>query len=376
MFRLNLFMPWAIVPVVIVLQFTACEMPVEPPDIPLPPPTAAPDSPAGILPTVQLPTPDVSILPTPTPDIPLTVAPVPADLPRYDRKEWRHWVDQDKDCQDARQEVLIAESEIPVTFKSPKGCKVAAGRWTGPYTGKVVTDPAKLDVDHVVPLANAHRSGGWSWSYDRKRAYANDLRYPGHLTAAAAAANRGKGARGPEDWRPPDKGYWCVYALDWIAIKSRWGLTATPREYDALGKMLATCARPATGLSPESGRPFLVGNAGEAGPMPFLNDHPAGPTEIAATSIPKSRCRHSTERPAARSKTRTAWTGTAMARPVTGCVRPARRQVGRRAGNPASTGENGPIPTPDLHKIFLSQPFMGRLRRRDAATTRRFRRAD
>ena len=46
----------------------------------------------------------------PTPTLVITVAPIPADIPDYDRDDWKHWVDEDGDCQDARQEVLITES--------------------------------------------------------------------------------------------------------------------------------------------------------------------------------------------------------------------------------------------------------------------------
>jgi hypothetical protein len=52
-------------------------------------------------------------------------------LPEYDRGQWKHWVDADGDCQKARDEVLIAESTIPVMFKAGATCKVIAGRWLG-----------------------------------------------------------------------------------------------------------------------------------------------------------------------------------------------------------------------------------------------------
>ena len=198
------------------------------------------------------PFPTVAATPDPTATVPATmvpmgpqlsiaVAPVISDLPKYDRGEWRHWADEDRDCQDARQEVLIAESETPVKYTNDDRCRVASGSWEGPFTGEFFIDPGSLDVDHMVPLANAHRSGGWAWSEDKKREYANDLTYEGHLIAVQASANRAKGSKGPDDWKPPDLTYWCQYAIDWITIKNAWELTATESEADALSDMLNTC---------------------------------------------------------------------------------------------------------------------------------------
>ena len=121
---------------------------------------------------------------------------------------------------------------------------VESGRWWDPYTGAVLTDPGDLDVDHLVPLANAHRSGGWAWSEERKRLFANDLGYGAHLIAVTASANRAKGARGPEEWRPPDQSYWCEYATAWSRVKRAWDLTVTHVEAMALREMLKTCDGP------------------------------------------------------------------------------------------------------------------------------------
>ena len=98
----------------------------------------------------------------------IVVAPVPDAIPDYDRGEWRHWTDEDGDCQDARQEALVAESVSPVVYTSSDRCRVASGAWVGPYTGERFTEPGRLDVDHMVPLGNAHRSGGWAWSPEQK----------------------------------------------------------------------------------------------------------------------------------------------------------------------------------------------------------------
>ena len=55
--------------------------------------------------------------------------------PAYERKAWKHWVDKDKDCQNVRHEVLVAESTAPVGFKTSKGCRVVSGSWNDPYSG-------------------------------------------------------------------------------------------------------------------------------------------------------------------------------------------------------------------------------------------------
>ena len=174
----------------------------------------------------------------------IIVAPVPAEVAEYSRSHWRHWTDEDGDCQDARQEVLISESLVEVSFESERECRVATGRWYGAFSGAYVDEPGDLDIDHLVPLKNAHDSGGWAWSPDKKREYANYLGDPDHLIAVTSGANRSKGAKGPEEWRPPDEGYWCRYATDWTEVKMEWGLTMTQRETEAIIEMLDTCEEP------------------------------------------------------------------------------------------------------------------------------------
>ena len=176
----------------------------------------------------------------------IQVADVPPNLPKYERGDWRHWVDDDGDCQDARQETLIAEAQGAVRYERADECRVASGDWAGAYTGERFTDPGDLDIDHMVPLANAHRSGAWQWDRARKREYANYLERGNHLIAVKAAANRSKSDKGPEDWQPPRSEYHCQYAADWVDIKRRWGLTATPQEASALRDMLAGCDTPIT----------------------------------------------------------------------------------------------------------------------------------
>lgn len=152
----------------------------------------------------------------------------------YDRSEWGRWSDEDNDCQDTRQEVLIAESVEPPVL-DPKGCAVVSGKWVDPYTGKTYTDPSDLDVDHMVPLKAAHDAGAYAWPLDKKKTYFNDVYHPQHLIAVGASANRSKGARGPSEWLPDVESYRCQYIKDWVTVKERWGLKV---DYEAMTGLL------------------------------------------------------------------------------------------------------------------------------------------
>ena len=244
-------------------------------------------------PTEQVSAPTVVEPPTPPTPVAstrlvVTVAIPALGRPTYDRDDWRHWVDADGDCQDARQEVLTEEGLSPVVFRTSQSCQVASGQWYGSFTGTTVTDPSELDVDHMVPLANAHESGAWAWTSLRKMEYANYLTYDGHLIAVTASANRSKGARGPEEWRPPNQAYWCQYATDWTTIKNEWDLTATSAEATALQEMLSTCTEPVTliveqgevGVTPTADPPIVQGEV-DATPTPMPQEGPTAQDALA-----------------------------------------------------------------------------------------------
>ncbi len=171
----------------------------------------------------------------------LEIKEVTTSIPAYDRDDWSHWSDDDGNCQNIRHEVLQDETFEVVTFTSSSNCYVATGKWYGVYTGTYYYSASDLDVDHFVPLKNAHDSGGYQWSLSKKKEYANYLEDSDHLVAVQSGANRSKGARGPEKWTPANTEYWCQYAYDWIRIKNTWGLSATQEEWDALRFLIATC---------------------------------------------------------------------------------------------------------------------------------------
>jgi hypothetical protein len=160
----------------------------------------------------------------------------------YSRKRFPHWSEADKfgwdapnsSC-DSRAAALIRDGK---DVKVQGSCKVVSGQWLDPYTGQTYTKPTDLDIDHVVPLANAWRSGASSWDDKQRERYAND---PDVLLSVEDNANQAKGDKGPEAWKPPNEGEWCDYAKRWTAIKTKYGLSVNEQEKAALQQMLGTC---------------------------------------------------------------------------------------------------------------------------------------
>ena len=194
--------------------------------------------------------PSSSTAPTPTPDTPqpAPVTPTPSPAVPYDRDLYGSWIDADGDCQNTRQEVLIAESLIPVRFDS-RGCRVVSGRWLDPFTAQTFTNPSDLDIDHFIPLAEAHRSGADRWPPELRRQFANDLSWPGGLIAVSASANRSKGARDPAGWMPPNESFHCEYVKNWIITKAYWGLSMDDAEKRTVYSILGQCGSTARGLA-------------------------------------------------------------------------------------------------------------------------------
>ncbi len=159
---------------------------------------------------------------------------------KYNRKNWKHWIDADKDCQNTRMEVLIRDSLIPVKFKSNRKCRVVTGKWICYYTGKTFYKANDLDIDHVVPLKEAYISGGSEWQRKKKSDYANDLSDPHHLLAVSKYANRRKGAKDPSKWMPPKN--ICSYINIWKKIKKKYDLDIDIEEKKAIQKYSKNCS--------------------------------------------------------------------------------------------------------------------------------------
>ncbi|MFG2370500.1 HNH endonuclease family protein [Streptomyces sp. NPDC048504] len=157
----------------------------------------------------------------------------------YERSKFRHWIDADRDGCNTRQETL--KSEALIAPQQGPNCALTGGRWYSPYDDKYFDDARALDIDHLVPLAEAWDSGASGWTAQERQAYANDLDDPRALIAVSAASNRSKSDQDPSTWQPPALGYRCQYVTDWVADKTRWGLTVDPAEHAALSEALSSC---------------------------------------------------------------------------------------------------------------------------------------
>ncbi|MEQ5808931.1 HNH endonuclease [Alteromonas sp. NFXS44] len=159
----------------------------------------------------------------------------------YDRNDWPHWIDEDKDCQNTRHELLIATSKTRVTFKTDKGCLVISGSWYDPYSGRVIVDASALDLDHIVPLRFAHGHGGNVWTREKRQAFANDY---DNLVFVDASLNRQKGAKGPDEWLPPNHRYRCTYIDSFMTVIEKYKLHLVPSETRIINKMQSACSKP------------------------------------------------------------------------------------------------------------------------------------
>jgi len=155
----------------------------------------------------------------------------------YSRDRFPHWRPEGTGSCNVRDAVLRRDAQ---EVRVENSCNVVGGTWYSVYDGLVLNDPARVDIDHMVPLANAWRSGASGWDDTRRGDFANDLTRP-ELIAVSATSNRAKGDQDPAQWRPKNREYWCEYASSWIAVKHYWRLTVTSAEKSALSEMLGTC---------------------------------------------------------------------------------------------------------------------------------------
>ena len=159
------------------------------------------------------------------------------DRGRYTRSDWIHWDDKDNDCQNLRAELLIFTSSTQVIFRSDKNCVIDSGSWSGSYSNKRYYYASDLDIDHVIPLEYAHKTGGADWLKARKRQFANDLR---NLVVVSSEENRRKGSKGPSGYLPLDA-FQCTYAAKWLEVSEAYSLKVTEPDRSVIFRIIKGC---------------------------------------------------------------------------------------------------------------------------------------
>jgi hypothetical protein len=136
----------------------------------------------------------------------LTVAP-PGPMDGYSRDRFPHWSDQGDNC--STREVVLKRDGENVTVGDD--CYPTSGRWHSVFDKQWLDQPRDASIDHMVPLANAWRSGAADWTDADREVFANDLER-GQLIAVSISSNTSKGDQDPSQWRPSNQSVWCDYA--------------------------------------------------------------------------------------------------------------------------------------------------------------------
>jgi hypothetical protein len=136
---------------------------------------------------------------------------------------------------DTREEVLKRDG-TGVTVDS--ACKPTAGKCV--YDSTYISTSSSIDIDHIVPFAEAWKSGANTWTTAKREKFANNLQIA-QLIAVSASSNRSKGDSDPSHWQPPYASVHCIYAREWIWVKYTYGLSLQSAEKAALQSMLNAC---------------------------------------------------------------------------------------------------------------------------------------
>ncbi|EFA22180.1 HNH endonuclease family protein [Bifidobacterium gallicum] len=162
----------------------------------------------------------------------------------YDRDAFGYrTTDDDGNGCDVRDDVL-ARDMTDVTYTKSGGCKVKTGVLADPYTGQTIhfqrgqQTSSAVQIDHVVALENAWRSGASSWDEAKRLQFGNDMY---NLLAVDGPANQDKGSKSAAYWLPTNGDYRCDYVARQIGVKDKYDLTVTSAEKQAMLSVLHGC---------------------------------------------------------------------------------------------------------------------------------------
>jgi Protein of unknown function (DUF1524) len=155
---------------------------------------------------------------------------------RYSRDRFPHWSTVSGTC-NTRETVLKRDG---ANVRTDSGCAAVSGSWYSPYDGATWTQASDVDIDHMVPLREAWRSGAASWTRERREQFANDLA-SSQLWTVTDNVNQSKGDQDPAEWLPSRTEFRCVYARSWTDVKHRYDLTVDAAEKAALTDLVNAC---------------------------------------------------------------------------------------------------------------------------------------
>ncbi|WP_434999987.1 HNH endonuclease family protein (plasmid) [Vibrio scophthalmi] len=158
-------------------------------------------------------------------------------IPKYNRSDYRHWIDSNGNGLNTRHELLQSMSVNTVTYNKKKS-RVLRGKWHDSYSGKIFFDSSDLEIDHIVPLKFAHDRGAWRWNPAEKERFANDME---NLLPVDGILNQIKSASGPTDWLPPNQAYRCQYVIRFHRVMKKYNLIYMANEQRVINKMLVQC---------------------------------------------------------------------------------------------------------------------------------------
>ncbi len=154
----------------------------------------------------------------------------------YSRDLFPHWSTVSGSC-NTRETVLKRDG---VNVVQDSACAAVSGSWYSEYDGATWTAASDIDIDHMVPLAEAWRSGANAWTTSKRQQFANDLTRP-QLIAVTDNVNQAKGDLDPGKWLPSRTAYRCTYARMWVQVKQYYALSMDSGEKTALGNVLSGC---------------------------------------------------------------------------------------------------------------------------------------
>lgn len=129
---------------------------------------------------------------------------------------------------DTRNDVLRRDLTKVTVEPGTNDCVVVFGELKDPYTGRSIQfhkgDPG-IQVDHVVSLSEAWRSGADKFTDTQRLEFAND---PLNLLTVDSRKARERQDSGNSGWLPPDTEFHRTFLIRQIQVRAKYGLAMSP----------------------------------------------------------------------------------------------------------------------------------------------------